>query len=115
MQINRKAVDEIEIISPCGRLDAYNSSEIETKLNALIDAAKIKLVVSLKELDYISSSGLRVLLTTLKKVRKQHGDICLACLKSNVREVFDTAGFSQLFIITDDEEAAVEKFKKKND
>jgi anti-sigma B factor antagonist len=115
MQITWKAIGEVEVICPCGRLDAYTSSEIENKLNSLIDAARVQLVVSFQELDYISSSGLRVLLATLKKVRKQHGDIRLACLKSNVKEVFDMAGFSQLFAILDNEEAAVESFKKKND
>ena len=114
MQINGKAIGEVEVICPCGRLDAYNSSEIETKLNSLIDAAKVQLVVSFEQLDYISSSGLRVLLATLKKVRKQHGDIRLACLKSNIKEVFDMAGFSQLFTIVDNEETAVKSFTKKD-
>jgi anti-sigma B factor antagonist len=113
MQINWNSIGEVEVICPCGRLDAYNSGEVENKLNSLIDAARVKLVVSFKELDYISSSGLRVLLATLKKVRKQQGDIRLACLKSSVKEVFDMAGFTQLFTIVDNEEAAVESYKKK--
>jgi anti-sigma B factor antagonist len=113
MQINWKAIGDVEVICPCGRLDAYNSGEVETKLNSLIDAARLQLVVSFEELDYISSSGLRVLLATLKKVRKQHGDIRLAALKANVKEVFDMAGFSQLFTIVENEETAVESFKKK--
>jgi anti-sigma B factor antagonist len=115
MQIDWKAVGEVEVICPCGRLDAYNSTEIENKLNSLIDSAKVKLVISFKELDYISSSGLRVLLATLKKVRKQQGDIRLACLKANVREVFELAGFTQLFTITENEETAVESFHNKKE
>jgi len=67
-------------------------------------------VVSLDKLEYISSSGLRVLLATLKKVRKQQGDIRLACLKSNIKEVFDISGFTQLFNISDTEETAVDSF-----
>jgi anti-sigma B factor antagonist len=113
MQINGKAVGDVEVICPCGRLDAYSSSEVETRLNALIDAAHVQLVVSLEELEYISSSGLRVLLATLKKVRKQNGDIRLAGLKTQVREVFDLAGFTQLFTIVDNETSAVESFRKK--
>lgn len=83
---------------------------MESKLNSLIDAGQARLVVSLDKLEYISSSGLRVLLATLKKVRKQQGDIRLACLKSNIKEVFDISGFTQLFNISDTEETAVDSF-----
>jgi len=68
-------------------------------------------VVNLKGLDYISSSGLRVLLAALKKIRKQNGDIRLACLQPYVREVFDIAGFTQLFKMFDKEEDAIDSFK----
>jgi anti-sigma B factor antagonist len=113
MQINGKAVGDVEIICPCGRMDAYSSCEVENKLNSLIDTARIQLVVSLKELEYISSSGLRVFLATLKKVRKQHGDIRLSGLTTQVKEVFDMAGFTRLFTILESEESAVDSYKKK--
>ena len=83
---------------------------MESKLNSLIDAGQARLVVSLDKLEYISSSGLRVLLATLKKVRKQQGDIRLACLKPNIKEVFDISGFNQLFNISDTEETAIASF-----
>ena len=83
---------------------------MESKLNSLIDAGHVRLVVSLDKLEYINSSGLRVLLVTLKKVRKQQGDIRLACLKSNIKEVFDISGFTQLFNILNTEETAIDSF-----
>jgi anti-sigma B factor antagonist len=61
-------------------------------------------------LEYISSSGLRVFLAALKKVRKQQGDMKLADLKPFIKEIFDIAGFTQLFNILDNEEAAVNSF-----
>ena len=110
MEILDKKIGDVNMISLCGRLDASSATDVESKLNSLIDAAQVRLVVSLDKLDYISSSGLRVLLAELKKVRKQQGDIRLACLKPYVREVFDIAGFTQLFKIFDKEEAAVNSF-----
>ena len=80
-------------------------------MDLLIDAAQVGLVLSLEKLEYISSSGLRVFLAALKKVRKQQGDIELACLKPYIKQVFDIAGFTQLFVILDTEEAAVNNFK----
>ena len=69
------------------------------------------LVVDLSCLEYISSSGLKVSLAGIKKARKEQGDIRLACLQPYVKEVFDIAGFTQLFQMFDKEEDAVDSFK----
>jgi anti-sigma B factor antagonist len=110
VEILEKRTGNVDVISINGRLDAYSSNDIEKKLHSLIDADHVRLVVSFGQLEYISSSGLRVLLAALKKVRKHEGDIRLACLKPYVKEVFDIAGFTQLFAIFDAEEAAVNSF-----
>jgi len=85
---------------------------VEKKLDSSFTSAKTKLVVNMKGLEYISSSGLRVLLAALKKMRKQQGDIRLACLQPYVKEVFDVAGFTQLFKMFDEEEEAINSFKE---
>ena len=110
MEILEKKIGNVNLISIGGSLDAYSANDVESKLNSLIDAGQLRLVVSLDKLEYISSSGLRVLLVTLKKVRKQQGDMRLACLKSNIKEVFDISGFTQLFNISDTEETAIDSF-----
>ncbi len=113
MEIIGKKIDSVSIISLGGRLDANASGELEQKLNALVEADEVRLVVSLEKLDYISSSGLRVLLASLKSVRKREGDIKLACMKPSIKEVFDIAGFSQLFSVYDLEDVAIQAFNKK--
>ncbi len=110
MKILEQKIGNVNIISLSGRLDAYSANDLERKLDSLIDADQVQLVVNLERLEYMSSSGLRVLLAALKKVRKQQGDIKLACLKPYIKEVFDIAGFTQLFTIFDAEEAAVSSF-----
>ena len=112
MEILEREAGNVNIICLSGRLDAYCSNDVEKKLNSLIDADRVRLVVNLDQLEYISSSGLRVLLAALKKTRKQQGDIRLACLKPYIKEVFDIAGFTQLFTILDTEEATVDSFGK---
>lgn len=112
MEILETKKKNVNIVSLSGRLDAYSANELEKKLGSLIEAAQVRLAVNLEQVEYISSSGLRVLLAALKKVRKQQGDIKLACLQPYVKEVFDIAGFTQLFNILDTEEAAVDSFEK---
>jgi anti-sigma B factor antagonist len=99
-------------ISLSGRLDAYAANDVERKLDSVLAAGQTHLVINLGRLDYISSSGLRVLLAALKRARKQQGDIRLACLQPYVREVLDIAGFTQLFQIFAKEEDAVNSFKE---
>lgn len=113
MDIQDKRTGKVNIIALSGRLDAYAANDVERKLDSLIDAGRVWLVINLEKLDYISSSGLRVLLATLKKTRKQEGDIKLACLKPYIAEIFDISGFTQLFNMFDTEEAAVKSFEEK--
>jgi anti-sigma B factor antagonist len=112
MDIIEKEIGSVSTIALGGRLDIYSSKDLEEKLNALVNSDKVCLVVSLEGLDYISSSGLRVLLAFLKEVKKREGDIKLACMKPSIKEVFDIAGFSQLFSIHDLGSVAVQAFNK---
>lgn len=110
MEITESVAGTVNIIKLSGRLDAYSASDIEKKMDVLINDGRAKLVVNLEALEYISSSGLRVFLAELKKVRKVQGDIKLACMKPYIKEVFDIAGFTQLFNIEESENDAVGKF-----
>jgi len=110
LDLTEKKSGDVNILSIGGRLDAYSAAEAEKKLDELITSGNVKIVLNLEGLEYISSSGLRVFLAELKKVRKQQGDIRLCCMKTNIKEVFDIAGFTQLFNIAEDESAAVAGF-----
>ena len=111
MDLAEKKMDDVNVLSLSGRLDAYSSNDVEKMLDTLIETGQIKLILNLDKLEYISSSGLRVFLAELKKVRKQQGDIKLVCMKPHIKEVFDIAGFTQLFNIFENENAACENFK----
>jgi len=111
MDISDRKLDEIQIVSVGGRIDAYSSNEIQERLNSLIEANRVKIVINFTNLEYISSSGLRVLLVALKKCKKVEGDIKLAAMRTYVKEVFDIAGFAQVFKIFEQEEAAINSFK----
>ena len=113
MDILEKKMGDVSIISLSDRLDAYSSNDVEKKLDSLIDAGQVQLVVNLEKLEYISSSGLRVFLAALKKVRKQQGDMKLAVLKPFIQEIFDVAGFTERFTIFTSEESALASFAEK--
>jgi anti-sigma B factor antagonist len=113
MDIMEKITGNVCVISLSDRLDAYGANDVEKKLDSLIDAGQVQLVVNLENLEYISSSGLRVFLAALKKVRKQQGDMKLAGMQPFIQEIFDIAGFTQLFTIFTSEESALTSFGEK--
>ena len=64
-------------------------------------------VLSMGGLDYVSSSGLRVLLKAAKRAHSEGQGFCLASLNDSVKEVFDISGFTALFDIVGTEDEAL--------
>ena len=102
MKISKAEKDGVFIFNISGRLDASNSQEAETELNA-IERDGLKVLLNMEDLEYISSSGLRVILLTAKKIRAAHGRLCLASLTESVMDVFEISGFVSIFDIADSE------------
>jgi len=95
--------EDIGVAEIVPRFDAYSAKDVESALNATIDGGTTKIICDFSKTDYISSAGLRVLLATAKKLQRLGGAIVLCALRPPVREVFETAGFTQLFQILDSE------------
>jgi anti-anti-sigma factor len=112
MEIHEQQSGDVDIVSISGKLDAYSSADLEKTFNSLVAASRVKLVVNCDKLEYISSSGLRVLIAVLKKVRKVNGGVVLASVKPAILEVLSISGFTQLFTITENVSAAVESLSK---
>jgi anti-sigma B factor antagonist len=99
MKITSTQQAGICIISIVGRVDSLTSDETGKFLEDQIAQGKVRLIVDLSQVDYMSSSGLRVLMNTLKSTRQQKGDLYLAGLQENIRQLLDLAGFTSIFKI----------------
>jgi anti-sigma B factor antagonist len=110
IKITEKKIDNVNIISLEGKIDAASTGEVEKRLNDLISSGNRYLVLNFSGIDYINSSGLRIMLSSLKKLRKAQGDLKLACAKPMVKQVFHTVGFTSLFEFYDQEQDAIAKF-----
>ena len=90
-----------------GRLDASSVPAFEQAMQKLLLEGQAKLVVDLAGVSYISSSGLRVLLTTRRQSRSRGGDLFLCCLHPRVKEIIEMVGFMSVFgVYATSEEAA---------
>ncbi|HEY3274948.1 MAG TPA: STAS domain-containing protein [Methanocella sp.] len=113
VKIGEKQVGNITIVLLDGKIDSSSSLDMEKKINELIDRGNKYLVVNLAGIEYISSSGLRVMLSSLKRLKKVQGDLKVTCTRPLVRNVFDMAGFTQIFEFYDREEDALSRFVTK--
>ena len=95
------------ILKLIGRFDAITSNALEEKIMHMIESGEIKLVADCTNLDYASSSALRVFLLTLKTLKQKNGQLKLFGLQPQIREVFDISGFLDLFESYNNQEQAV--------
>ena len=80
-----------------GRLDTLTAPDLELDLNGTLDGVT-ELVFDLNGLDYLSSAGLRVLLTAQKRMNTQ-GAMRVRNVNETIREIFDVTGFSDILTI----------------
>lgn len=97
MEINSKKTDDKTIVEVAGYLDAISAEEFLRFVDEMSPEDSAHIVVDCTGLQYISSSGLRVFITLLKKVQKNGGTVEVQNLNSTVREIFDMTDFSSLF------------------
>jgi anti-anti-sigma factor len=111
MEIREDKKGDIVILGLKGRLDSITSNKLEEKFLALSDQGEKKVIVDFSQLDYISSTGLRVLLMVSKRLQGTKGKIVLSSMQDRVKEVFDIAGFSSIFTIFHSQEEAIKWFQ----
>ena len=80
-----------------GRLDTTTSPVLESEMKSSLDGVE-KLVLDLKDLQYISSAGLRVLLSAQKTMNRQ-GSMVVRNASADIKEIFDVTGFSDILTI----------------
>ena len=97
MTIEIKRNAEETIIKLVGRLDTTTAPALDKTINEDIADTK-NLVLDLKELEYISSAGLRVLLSAQKKMQKI-GSMKVTNVCEAVMEVFEMTGFADILVI----------------
>jgi len=95
------------LIAPEGRIDTINAGLFEKHLNEYMDGGNIKFIMDFSDLEYISSSGLRVVLSVRKKIVPMGGYIRLCNLQPSIREVFEISGFSNILPVFADLESAI--------
>ncbi|MBN1898117.1 MAG: STAS domain-containing protein [Spirochaetes bacterium] len=101
---------DVTIVNLKGRLDVHYSTELENALNALIDQGKKKILLSLADVEYLSSSGLRVFIAISRRLKEVGGEFKLMKLNETTKKIFKIVELIDMFDIFETEEDAVKSF-----
>lgn len=111
MDIMMNQESDIAVMSLRGRIDAISAPQLEERLGQWFEQDLTKLIFNLEGLEYISSAGLRVFLTTAKKMKARNGKFGMVGLRDNVKDVFTISGFISLIPSFDTLGAAKDAFR----
>ena len=95
------------VVTVTGRLDTGAAPEFDRACDAWLGEGRTNLVVDMSGLEYISSMGLRSMITLATKLRSAGGRLALCGLGGSVREVFRISGLLAMFSVFDTREAAL--------
>ncbi len=101
---------KVRVLKLGGDLDAHAFPSLQDRLESLVAAGAPRVVLDCRELDYISSAGLGVLKKMMPEAREAGGDIRLAALSPKIGNIVKLLGFSKIFRIYDDVEAAASSY-----
>ena len=107
MEITVRKEGSAAVVSVTGRIDAITAGEFEKGLSELMAGGDCTLVLNFNGLEYISSAGLRSILSTAKQLKAKEGKMLFAGLQGSVKDVFKISGFGSIFKIYDTEEEAL--------
>ena len=107
MEITESRRGSFLVVAPNGRIDSATSSQFDRYMSAVIDRGDVDLIIDMAGLEYISSTGLSVFLSSAKKIRRNDGRMALSGLNSRIRLAFEMSGFLRLFPVYANVEAAL--------
>ena len=99
MKTTIREIGDTTTVELIGDLDTAAAQETEKDFKPLMEAKKKNIIIDCKDLNYISSSGLRLMLSLLKSCKPNGNTLTLENMNDNIKKVFTMTGFSSLFNI----------------
>ncbi|MGH2537373.1 MAG: STAS domain-containing protein [Candidatus Promineifilaceae bacterium] len=110
MELDVQSFKRVDLVKLSGRIDSSNAPELDTALKNLAREHRHQVVIDLSGIDYMSSAGLRALVSGLRENRKHNGDLVIANPSERMREILSLAGLDSVFHLYDDPVAAVASY-----
>lgn len=109
MDVHTQEYKRVIVVTIAGRVDSATSADLESALQALLDKGKRNLILDMAGVEFLSSSGLRVIVNAYKAC-KGTGELCIAQPSERAASSLSIAGVDALFAIHPTREAAIASF-----
>ena len=107
MKISEEIIDQTGVLNLVGRLDAAAVKLVKENVDTLVKKHIVSIVMDMSEVDFIDSSGLGCLVSCLRSVNKENGDIKLASIQDQIRSLLELTRLHRVFQIYDNRESAI--------
>ncbi|MGC1307704.1 MAG: STAS domain-containing protein [Phormidesmis sp.] len=95
----------VHVLTPAGILDGTKAKEIRAQVDSALDGGTKTLLMDLKDTTFVDSSGLGTLVSVLKKVRLNNGDMSVCSINPQVKMLFELTSMDRVFTIYENREA----------
>ncbi len=110
LSVNTLAQGNAQVITVKGRVDGFTAPQLDEALQTALKAKKYNVVVDLGETEFMSSAGMRALLSARLALQDKSGDLRLAAPSDYLLDSLKLVGLDKLFKIYDSRNAAVASF-----
>lgn len=112
MRLNKKQLGNVTVLEFEGVMDAEHSSQIKNFLSQLSKEDFSRVVLDLKKVNFIDSTGLGILISLMRKLSEYEGKLRLAGLQDEVKSIFEITRLFKVFHISQSVEAALQEIQK---
>ena len=112
LSVKENREGQVLVLSPQGRLDSANAREFQTLVLGHIDGGEESMIMDLSNLNYINSTGIRVMRLVSKALEESDGQFLLCAMRDHISNVFRISGFDRIIAITGTLEDALSRLSR---
>ncbi len=105
--------DDIIIVSIVDRLDIEDSMDLEDEINEKVDNDSLYFVINFEQAEYLSSTGIRLLIGLANRLKEKSGILVLSELSEGIDKILDLVDIKKIFVIKSTNEEAFEYINEK--
>ncbi len=97
LALTARTEGDVEIIEVGGEIDVYTAPRLREAIVTAVDAGHTRLVIDVRKVDFLDSTGLGVLVGALKRVRADGGSLDIVCTQERILKIFEITGLDKVF------------------
>jgi anti-sigma B factor antagonist len=97
LALTSRTIETFEVIEVGGEIDVYTAPRLREAIVAAIEAGHTRLIIDVRKVDFLDSTGLGVLVGALKRVRSDGGSLDIVCTQERILKIFQITGLDKVF------------------